>query len=57
MARSKSDSGCVESKMKHASVIISDRAVSHREKYDSVVYYREINTDPVKSFAHANREK
>lgn len=43
--------------MKHASVIISDRAVSHREKYDSVVYYREINTDPVKSFAHANREK
>ena len=29
--------------MKHASVIISDRAVSHREKCDSAVYYREIN--------------
>lgn len=30
--------------MKDASVIISDRDVSHRQNCDSVLYYRGINT-------------
>lgn len=59
MARSNCECDCVEDKMKDASVIISDRDVSHRQNCDSVLYYRGINTGhPVEnSPTYVSREK